>query len=436
MTIQSTHIIISEKNQLAAIYNHKKLKELEISHSKFQVGNIYVGLLETFRPNISAAFITLDKTEKNGFIQLHNLVPIKLKQKCRKDIDIIQRKSKLLVQVVKEPTGAKGPTLTTHIGIIGKYLILLPFGDGISISKKLYSHREKQHLKCFFTLLKPNSVGILIKKEAYKVSELQLRKDLESIQNDWANISRKVRHIYPPSLVTSKPDFLSKMMYNFYTANTTKISVDSNYEAWKVYYLVTNESTKKRPRKLIIEYYHNKLSMVESFFLDITIYATLQPRINLITGGHIIIEKTEALTAIDINSGSFNHLTNSRATLLWINCEAATEIARQLKLRNIGGIIVVDFIDMLYQRDQMTLLNHFYNSLKKDNGNPKIIQLSEIGLVELTRKRKGQNIYDIFGHKCSKCSGIGQCFNLQHINTVHRSKIMLSLETGSIFLYT
>ena len=151
------------------------------------------------------------------------------------------------------------------------------------------------------------------------------------------------------------------------------------------------------------------------------------------TGGHIIIEKTEALTAIDINSGSFNQLTNSRATLLWINCEAATEIARQLKLRNLGGIIVVDFIDMIYQRDQMTLLNHFNHILKKDAGNPKIIQLSEIGLVELTRKRQGQNIYDIFGHTCSRCSGLGQFFNFA---TVNKTEKLTSLETGSIFLGT
>ena len=433
MTIQSTHLIVSEQNQLSAIYTKKKLKELDISHSPYTVGNMYIGQLESIVPNINAAFISLDKNEKNGFIQLDNLLPTKTKKKYNQRPHDLTLKSSILVQITKEPTGTKGPTLTTNIGIIGKYIILLPFGEGISVSKKLTNYKEKQALRALFSLLKPSSIGLLIKKEAAKISEIELIQDFLLVKKNWTNICRKTRRIPNPKALTNKPDFLKKALANYYTNRTTKISVDTHKGAWKLYKQLTKTHTPKREEKLVIEYYTDKLSLIRNLALDLTIYATLQPRINLVTGGHIIIEKTEALTAIDINSGSFNQLTNSRATLLWINCEAATEIARQLKLRNLGGIIVVDFIDMIYQRDQMTLLNHFNHLLKKDAGNPKIIQLSEIGLVELTRKRQGQNIYDIFGHTCSRCSGLGQFFNFA---TVNKTEKLTSLETGSIFLGT
>lgn len=288
----------------------------------------------------------------------------------------------------------------------------MPFGEGILIAKNFENIKEKNALKALFTLIKPNKQGLFIKKEAYKVPEEELLKDYFLVQTKWKNLSSKIKRTNSPRLLTNNKDFINKLLREYYDNQTIKISIDTEVGAWKIHKILARDHNILKPKHLIIEYYSKSLSLIRNLSLDISIYANLQPRINLVTGGYIVIEKTEALTAIDINSGSFNHITNSRATLLWINCEAATEIARQIKLRNIGGIIVVDFIDMKYQKDQMTLLNHFYNALKQDTGTPKIIQLSEIGLVELTRKRQGQNIYDIFGNKCSKCNGVGQIFRM------------------------
>jgi ribonuclease E len=430
IAIQSNQVVISEKNQLFALYKNNKLKQLDISRSQYQVSNIYVGELESLLPNINAAFIKLNKIEKNGFIQLNHLVPKNLKQKTRTQIHNFDVKTHILVQVVKEPTGTKGPSLTTNIGLLGKYLIFLPFGEGVSISKQLHQKKEKQALRALFTLLKPLSTGLLIRKEAYKVSELKLRTDLLSLKEKWSRICAKLEKSSAPKVLNDKTDFISKVIKNVYSVATKKISIDTELGSWKIYNILTNGIGKPNPEKLLVEYYDTRISLVKNFYLDRTIYTTLQPRINLITGGYIIIEKTEALTAIDINSGSFSHVTTSRASLLWINCEAAIEIGRQLKIRNIGGIIVVDFIDMNYQRDQMTLLNHFNNVLKKDTGNPKIIQLSEIGLVELTRKRRGQNIYDVFGHTCSRCTGLGKHF---HFSSLSNNKTVFCLETASIY---
>jgi ribonuclease E len=426
MPIQSNQIVISEENQLAALYKKKTLIELNISRSQYLIGNIYVGELKSVLPNINAAFINLNNLGKNGFIHLHRLLPKKLKQETRN----VNSKTFILVQIAKEPTGTKGPSLTTNIGILGKYLVFLPFGEGVNLSRKLQGQKEKQALKALFTLVKPLSTGLLIRKEACKVSEEELLTDLRNLKEQWSKICTTLENSATPTLLTHRKNFVQKVIRTFYNVTTTKIAIDNKIGIWKIYKILTSRIETRRPPKLLLEYYDEKISLVKNCYLDREIYATLQPRVNLINGGYIIIEKTEALTAIDINSGSFSHVTNPRTSLLWINCEAALEIGRQLKLRNIGGIIVVDFIDMNCQRDQIALLDHFSSVLKKDTGSPKIIQLSEIGLIELTRKREGQNIYDVFGHTCSRCNGLGQSFRFSNSKS---SDTLFCLETASIY---
>nr|BDA97858.1 ribonuclease E [Chroomonas collegionis] len=418
LSIKCNQLVISEKTQLAALYNENKLIELKTYYSKYQIGDIYLGKLDNSLYNINAAFIKLHSIEKNGFIQLNNLIPTKLNQHLNIKYEQLKFNELVLVQIIKEPSGTKGPSLTTNLGLIGDYLILLPFGEGVSISKKIYPTNEKQYLKAFIQLLKPMGIGILVKKEASEIQEELLKKDFVILLNKWYEIQSKVRKTFEPALLSTKVDFVEDTVKTFYNTNVTKISIDSLLGSWKVYnQLITWGETKKN-KDIKIEYYYNFPALLTKFHLDLTIYSLLQAQLSLTNGGSIVIEKTEALTSIDINSSSFNHLLNSRTTLLWINCEAASEIARQLKLRNIGGIVVIDFIDMRYQKDQMTLLNHFNKILSKDKGYPKIIQLSEIGLIELTRKREGQNVYDVFSSKCSKCNGLGHHVRFSCLNSL------------------
>lgn len=426
LSIKCNQLVISEKTQLAALYNENKLIELKTYYSKYQIGDIYLGKLDNSLYNINAAFIKLHSIEKNGFIQLNNLIPTKLNQQVEIKYEQLKFNELILVQIIKEPSGTKGPSLTTNLGLIGDYLILLPFGEGVSISKKIYPNNEKQYLKAFIQLLKPMGIGILIKKEASGIQEEILKKDFVVLLNKWYRIQSKVRKTFEPALLSTKIDFVEDTVKTFYNTNVTKISIDSVLGSWKVYNQLTIWRETKKNKDTKIEYYSNFPSLLRKFHLDLTIYSLLQAQLSLNNGGSIVIEKTEALTSIDINSSSFNHLLNSRTTLLWINCEAASEIARQLKLRNIGGIVVIDFIDMRYQKDQMTLLNHFNKILSKDKGYPKIIQLSEIGLIELTRKREGQNVYDVFSSKCSKCNGLGHHVRFSCINSI--SAFMNSFE--------
>jgi ribonuclease E len=234
--------------------------------------------------------------------------------------------------------------------------------------------------------------------------------------NHWYQIQAKIKTNLDPYVLSGKIDFITDSVKVFYNKKVNEISIDSLLGAWKVYKKVLLTKSENQQLPIKIKYYANSTYFIKYFGLDLSIYSLLQSNLTLNTGGSIVIEKTEALTAIDINSGSFNHIRNSRATLLWINCEAATEIATQLKLRNIGGIIVIDFIDMAHQKDQMKLLTHLNSVLQTDQGYTKIIQLSEIGLIELTRKREGQNIYDAFSYDCYKCNGLGYQIHFGSVN--------------------
>ena len=213
----------------------------------------------------------------------------------------------------------------------------------------------------------------------------------------------------PPNLVKRDEDFSLKILRDHIKESTKSIIIDSKFSIARAKdFLINYESD------IDIEFHDNTLNqhIFEKYEIKKTIQKALQPRVDLPSGGYIIIEPTEALTVIDVNSGSFTRSANSRQTVLWTNCEAAVEISRQLKLRNIGGVIVVDFIDMESRRDQFQLLEHFTSAIKDDSARPQIAQLTELGLVELTRKRQGQNIYELFGKKCSTCDGTGHIENI------------------------
>nr|BDA98826.1 ribonuclease E [Chroomonas debatzensis] len=427
MSSRGTKLVISEKNQLAAVYKDNEIEDLYIAHSSYQISSIYIGKVDKLVSNINAAFIKLDPLEKNGFIDLE-----KVNSQPNTKLKFLSPNKKVFVQIIKEPSNTKGPSVTTNIGISGQYFVLLPFGRGINISKKLYDQQEKNYLKGIITLLKPLSLGVLIKKEAQNQLEEDLINDFLFIQKKWNSIKLRATCTLTPTRLTSNIVFMKKVVQRLHTFKTSHILVDTQRGAWKVYNELKHFKQPYNYKLLKIIYQKKQPSLVKILHLDLALYSFLQPRINLNGGGYIIIERTEALTAIDINTGSFKELKNFRATLLWINCEAATEIVKQLKLRNLGGIIVVDFIDMIYKKDQMILLNHLNTLLKTDWANPKLIQLSEIGLVELTRKREGQNIYDIFGQKCEQCAGAGQSIRFLKTKTRNITKMHI-LETAPIY---
>jgi len=400
----SQQIIIAEQARIAALLTDDRVDELIVAQGQYQIGDIFLGTVENVLPGIDAAFINIGESEKNGFIHVSDLGPLRLKKGTFGITELLEPKQKVLVQVIKEPTGSKGPRLTGSISIPGKYSILQPYGQGVNISRKINTETERSRLKALGVLIKPPSTGLLFRTEAEKIKEELLIEDLENLIQQWENILKVSETSNPPNLIKRDDDFSLKILRDYIQSSTKKIIIDSNFSVEKAKDFLINYDS-----NVDIKYHDNNLNqhILETYEIKKAIQKALQPRVDLPSGGYIIIEPTEALTVIDVNSGSFTRSANSRQTVLWTNCEAAVEISRQLKLRNIGGVVVVDFIDMESRRDQFQLLEHFTSAIKDDTARPQIAQLTELGLVELTRKRQGQNIYELFGKKCSTCDGTG-----------------------------
>lgn len=405
-------IIIAEQHRLAAVFWEDQIQELVVATGTHQVSDIYLGVVENVLPGIDAAFVNIGDPDRNGFIHVTDLGPLRLKRRAGAITELLTPQQKVLVQVMKEPTGNKGPRLTGNITLPGRYLVLMPYGRGVNLSRRIKNENERNRLRALAILIKPPGMGLLVRTEAEGRAEEAIIEDLDSLQKQWEAIQQEASATRAPSLLSRDDDFIQRVLRDMYSSEVNRIVVDSHTGVKRVKQHLLGWSGGKPPEGVLIDHHRDRISILDYFRVNAAIREALKPRVDLPSGGYIIIQPTEALTVIDVNSGSFTRSATARETVLWTNCEAATEIARQLRLRNIAGVIVVDFIDMDSRRDQLQVLEHFNKALKADKARPQIAQLSELGLVELTRKRQGQNIYELFGKTCSACGGLGHTVHL------------------------
>ncbi len=407
-------IIIAEQHRTAAVFSEDQIQELIVATGSHQVGDIYVGTVENVLSGIDAAFVNIGDSERNGFMHVSDLGPLKLKRAPGPITELVAPKQKVLVQIMKEPTGNKGPRLTGKVTLPGRYLVLMPYGRGVNLSRRIRNEAERHRLRALGILTKPPGMGLLVRTEAENVSEEAIIEDLEALQKRWEMIQQEAMATRPPALLNRDDDFIQRVLRDVYNADVNRIVTDSDIGMQRVKQHLSSWSNGRLPAGVLVDHHRTTTSppILEYFRVNAAIREALKPRVDLPSGGYIIIEPTEALTVVDVNSGSFTRSATARETVLWTNCEAAVEIARQLRLRNIAGVIVVDFIDMESRRDQMQVLEHFSKALQADKARPQISQLSELGLVELTRKRQGQNIYELFGCPCNACGGLGHLAQL------------------------
>lgn len=390
-------IVIAERDNIAAVLENKKVTDFFIHRGEVLLGDVYLATVDNILPSIDAAFVNVG-TDRMGFLHAQDVMGKgTLKEK-------LSPKQKLVVQVVKEPTGHKGPRVTTEISLPGRFLVLMPNEPGVSVSKKIENSKERARLKAIINLIKPVGVGVIIRTEAEGQSEADIQEDLEILLEKWNNIITSAESLTPPNLIYRDQDLLYRVIREACTEDVKEIIVDTPFALQRVQNILQNWHMSKGVQ---VTLYKGTEPLLIAQDIHKEIKAALNVKVNMPSGGYLYIQQTEALTVIDVNSGKFISSATQDETILKTNIEAVHEIARQLRLRNIGGMIIIDFIDMISRADKLAMMEELEIALEPDKAKPQVGQLSDLGLVELTRHRQGQSLSEIFTKKCPHCQGSG-----------------------------
>jgi ribonuclease G len=407
-----------------AVLEGGRLEEFSIEReSDRQIsGSIYKGKVKNLEPGLKAMFVDIG-LDKNAFLHYWDAIPLALdpgveavernpgKRKNQKRITaadiprIYPPGSEIIVQVTKGPIGTKGPRITTNISLAGRYLVLMPFSDQCGVSRKIEDPKERQRLRRILTELDlPEGMAVIIRTVGEGQKARFFVRDLHVLLEQWRRISGDLETARAPKLLLAEPDLIERTVRDFLTDEVDRIVVDDLDSANRMKELV-GAISKRSQRK--IKHYTEAVPIFEKFNVDKQIDAALRRQVWLPCGGYLVIDETEALVAIDVNTGRNKGGKDQDKTILQTNLEAAEEIARQLRLRNIGGLIVLDFIDMRNLRDQKAVLNLFKDHVKRDKARTHILPISQLGLMEMTRQRVQESISRAVYMECPSCKGKG-----------------------------
>ena len=347
---------------------------------------------------MEAAFVSFGE-DKNGVLYVAD---IEGSTKNSKIENLLKTDQEILVQVVKDAMGEKGARLTGQISLPGRYLVLIPNSKTKGISRRL-ADNERERLDKIIRKIKPNNFGVIVRTAAEGVSEESLKVDIEKLVDEWKIISN-YQSGDAPKIIHKEPDVSTKVIREHLNSTFKKVLIDKKSQHDEVKEYVKETS----PEILdIVDFYDDQLGLFERYHIEDQIKKALDRKVWLPSGGHLIIDRTEALPVIDVNTGKFVGKNSLEETVYENNLEAAEEIARQLRLRDIGGIIVIDFIDMESQKKQQNLLNKFKYELAKDKTRTQVFEISRLGLVEMTRKNVAAGLIESFSNECEKCNGRG-----------------------------
>jgi ribonuclease G len=416
----------SHETRIALIENGT-ITELYIERSRVRgiVGNIYKGRVIRVLPGMQAAFVDIG-LEKAAFLyvadvfeaiedyetfmegndkkngeQVEEGQPISPVHPIE---ELLQEGQEILVQVSKEPIGTKGARITSHISLPGRHLVYMPTVDHVGVSRRIENESERERLKEIVERTKPNSGGFIVRTVSEGKSEDDLQADMQYLTKLWDEIVKRNETAHAPCLIHSDLDVTQKVVRDILTEDVDRIVVDSRPEHDKIVQFI---STFMPKIKYSIELYEEEEPIFDNFGLEVEISRALGRKVWLKSGGYIIIEQTEALTAVDVNTGRYVGKHNLEDTILKTNLEAVKEIAYQLRLRNIGGIIIIDFIDMEKEVNRDKVFTALEEALKSDKSKTNILKMSELGLVEMTRKRVRESIGRMMCEPCPYCEGLG-----------------------------
>jgi ribonuclease G len=326
--------------------------------------------------------------------------------------DRLQEGQEILVQVAKEPLGSKGARITTHITLPGRNLVFMPTMDHVGVSRRIENEKERKRLREIMCAIKPPHCGFIVRTAAEDTESDKLQAEMEFLLKLWESIQRRAERASVPSLVYQELDITLRAVRDLFTKEVDRLVIDSEAEYRKVLGFI---ETFMPALQSAVELYEGEEAVFDAYGIEMEVQRALSKKIWLKSGGYIVIEMTEALTAVDVNTGRYVGKRNLEETILKTNLEAVKEIAYQLRLRNIGGIIIIDFIDMEKEVSREKVFNALRDAMKKDKSKTNILRMSELGLIEMTRKRTKESIGRTLCEPCFYCDGEGHLKSRQTV---------------------
>jgi len=405
VTPRETRVAIVENGLLQEVY-------IERTGKRGLVGNLYKGTVQRVLPGMQAAFVDIG-LERTAFLHVTDILvqqdPVEVAEDQRSDVSItelLREKQEVLVQVVKDPLGSKGARLTTHLAIPSRYLVLMPSVSNIGISQKISSDEERIRLREIVSgnLGDDKAAGYIIRTAAEGVVAEDLLEDMRFLRKLWVAVQQRIKDTASGRLIHAALPLAMRILRDLPGGAIDKVRVDSR----GTYQSIVGFAKQFIPELVSrIEHYPGERPIFDLYSVEDEIQKALQRKVQLKSGGHLFIDQTEAMTTIDVNTGAFVGHRNLEETIFKTNLEAAQAIARQLRLRNLGGIIIIDFIDMMMEDHKYQVLRALEKSLETDRARHYICEVSPLGLVEMTRERTRESLGHILCEACSTCNGRG-----------------------------
>ena len=371
------------------------------------VGNIYNGRVQNVLPGMQAAFIDIG-LERNAFLYAGDIVlsddpddEIEQQIPSRKIGDLLKKDQTIMVQVAKDPVGTKGARVTTHITLAGRSLVLMPTMDYVGVSRRIEKDEERVRLRKILNEIKPQGMGVIVRTASAGKTKEMFEEDLESIRHLYDSIEKKAKSVKAPALLHEEQSLVYRTVRDLLMKDVDRVFVNEQNCFEQIKSIAEVMAPKLKARILLKQ----SEALFDRYDTEGKIDKALSRKVWLKSGGYVIIDRTEALTCIDVNTGKFVGKDNLEKTITATNCEAAKEIAKQLRLRDIGGIVIIDFIDMEKESNRSMVLGTLKNALRDDHTRSHVFGFTHLGLVEMTRKKTGRNIGDTLQEICPYCNG-------------------------------
>lgn len=397
---EANSVALMEDGRLAEFF-------VEQPGERERAGNIYKGKVVNVLPGMQAAFVDIG-LKKNAFLYIDDLLPVHMdkKPKVKPSItELVKEGQEILVQVRKEPLGTKGARVTTHFTIPGRWVVLLPDADYVAVSRKIESEQERQRLKQIGGQIKPDGDGVIIRTVAENESVDSLAKDMAMLNDIWSGLQRRASHTDAPALLYRDLGMVPRLVRDLFSDSVEELVIDDGRSAMEIACLIGSMAPELQNR---IKVYEGADSVFSHYRIDEQLERAFRRKVWLENGAYLVIDPTEALTVIDVNTGKYTGTVDLEQTVFETNMEAAEEIARLLRLRDMGGMIIVDFIDMAEEQHRRLVTDRLEHCMRKDRTKVQVVGWTRLGLVEITRKKVRPNLDEMLTEACSQCNGTGR----------------------------